>query len=57
MGVSALFDNAHFEKFFKNSIKLLRCLFSILLQTFYTHRELKGDLGSQRALERHSKGT
>ena len=35
----------------KNSIKLLTSPFTVMLQTFFTRRALKGNLGTQMALE------
>ena len=45
------------EKFLKISIKLLRSPFSVMLQTCFTRRALRGHWDTQRTLRRHSKGT
>ena len=45
--------NLYSVKFFENSIKLLTSPFLAMLQTFFTHRALKGKLGTPRALEGH----
>ena len=42
----------YFEKFLKNSIKLLRSPFPVILESC-SRRELKRHLGTQRALQRH----
>ena len=39
------------EKFFKISIKLLRSPVPVILQTFFTRRTLKGNLGTQRTFK------
>ena len=42
------------EKFLENSIKLLKIPFPVMLHNFFTLRALKGQLGTQWALQGHS---
>ena len=44
------------KKFLKNSMKLLRSPFPVMLLTLFSRRAFTGHLGTQKALE-HSKGT
>ena len=47
-----------YSEVFKNSLKLLASSFlAVMLRTFFTRRALKGKLGTQRALQGHSKST
>ena len=70
MGVSALFDNAHFEKFFKNYKAIKVSIFNTVANLLYSQRTqrglglskgtretFKGHLSTPRALQRHFKGT
>ena len=55
--------NIYSEKFLKNSVKLLRSPFPVMLLTFFTRRALRGHSDTQRQslvtqrVLKHSKGT
>ena len=44
-----------FWKVFKSSTKFFRSPVLVILETFFTWRALKGKLGTQRALQKHSR--
>ena len=46
-----------FEKFLKNSIKLLNSPFTVMLQTAFTERAIKEHMDMKRTLERQSEVT